>query len=65
MSIRALAFQNAPVGKWLKDSKVRYTWILEINGTKYDIKLLNSKLSGKKRFALNDNWQDILGRLIN
>ena len=42
------------VGKWIRDSKVRYTWVLKVRGGVYFIVFLNSKSSHMARVEVNE-----------
>ncbi|PHJ17690.1 hypothetical protein CSUI_008483, partial [Cystoisospora suis] len=43
------------VGQTIETSKLRYTWLLSIRGRQYQIDFLHSKVSGKKRLAVNSH----------
>ena len=42
------------VGKWLRDTKIRYTWVLKVKGGIYFIVFLNSKSSHMARVEVNE-----------
>lgn len=47
-------YEAEEVGKRLKSSKVKHTWMLEVSGTQFIVEYYDSRTSGKVRVTLNE-----------
>ncbi|CEM28418.1 unnamed protein product [Vitrella brassicaformis CCMP3155] len=55
--VTAVYHEADQVGKKVKESKVRYTWVLDLGGTSHRIDFTNSRASGMKRVLVDGHLQ--------
>ena len=54
MAFTPILYENEEVGKRVKSSKIKHTWVLEVSGTVYTVDYFDSRASKKSRIVLNE-----------
>ena len=54
MAFNPILYESEEVGKRVKSSKIKHSWMLEISGQPYTVEFFDSRASKKARITLND-----------